>query len=417
MQSVRLPSRAVQRQHQLSVQALLVGIGGGERLELADERRSASERELCVDSLDLGGQPQFGQARHRAALGSLEDDIVQRGTAPERKGPRTKLHRIFELPRPSLGDQALELREVETVGVDMDLIAGWPRAQHVRAQLPPECVHVALHELVRGGRRPLSPELVDETVGGDRLIGVQQQHGQQRALLGGAEPYGLLPVENLERAKNPESHHPPRGRADRNTVLEPRLYRASTVAQPEPATVAAHDADTTSRLCRKGRNMRRKSIVGALALLAVAAMVAAGAISASSGEGGAQGANALVGTWDATISRGPVLPPLKSLQTFTKDQTIVESGSDSFFRSPAYGVWEYIGDRTFATTTIFHRFSTAGVYLGTQKINGIRQVSPDGETYTATAAFQVLDLDGNVIASGQAAGTAKRVHVERSDQP
>ena len=147
--------------------------------------------------------------------------------------------------------------------------------------------------------------------------------------------------------------------------------------------------------------MRRKSIVGALALLAVAAMIAAGAISASSGEGGAQGANALVGTWEATISRGPVLPPLKSLQTFTKDQTLVESGSDSLFRSPAYGVWEYIGDRTFATTSIFHRFSTTGVYLGAQKIKSLRQVSPDGETYTATGVFQVLDLDGNVIATGQ----------------
>ena len=163
--------------------------------------------------------------------------------------------------------------------------------------------------------------------------------------------------------------------------------------------------------------MRRKSIVGALALLAVAAMVAAGAISASSGEGGAQGANALVGTWEATISRGPALPPLKSLQTFTKDQTLVESGSDSLYRSPAYGVWEYVGDRTFATTAIFHRFSTAGVYLGAQKIKSLRQVSPDGETYTATGAFEVLDLDGNVIATGQTTGTAKRVHVERPDQP
>ncbi len=163
--------------------------------------------------------------------------------------------------------------------------------------------------------------------------------------------------------------------------------------------------------------MHRKSIVGTLALLAVAAMIAAGAISASSGEGGAQGANALVGTWEATVSRGPVLPPLKSLQAFTKDQTIVESGSDSFFRSPAYGVWEYIGDRTFATTSIFHRFSTTGAYLGTQKINAIRQVSPDGETFTATGAFQLLDLDGNVIASGQSTSTGKRVHVERSDQP
>ena len=36
---------------------------------------------------------------------------------------------------------------------------------------------------------------------------MQEQHAEQRALLGGAEPHRLLPVENLERAENPELHH------------------------------------------------------------------------------------------------------------------------------------------------------------------------------------------------------------------
>ena len=161
----------------------------------------------------------------------------------------------------------------------------------------------------------------------------------------------------------------------------------------------------------------RKSVFGLIAALALAAMVAAGAISAS-GERGGHGANAIVGTWEATVSRGTVLPPLKSLQTFTSDHTLLESGSDSMFRSPGYGVWEYVGDRTFATTGVFHRFSPTGVYLGTQKINGTRKVSRDGESYTAVAVFQLLDLDGNVIGGGQATGTATRMHVERiPDQP
>ena len=161
----------------------------------------------------------------------------------------------------------------------------------------------------------------------------------------------------------------------------------------------------------------KKSVFGVIAALALAAMVAAGAISASGNDGG-HGANALVGTWEATISRGPVLPPLKSLQTFTGDHTFVESGSDSMFRSPGYGVWEYVGDRTFATTGVFHRFSPTGVYLGTQKIKSTRKVSPDGESFTAVSVFELLDLDGNVIGGGQATATATRMHVERiPDQP
>ena len=123
----------------------------------------------------------------------------------------------------------------------------------------------------------------------------------------------------------------------------------------------------------------KKSILGAIAVLAVAAMIVAGAISASSGDAGRHGANGIVGSWEATVDRGPAFPPLVTLHTFTGDGSIVETGSDTMFRSPAIGTWEYVGDRTFATTMVMHRFSPAGVYLGTGRINANRRLSQDGE--------------------------------------
>jgi hypothetical protein len=166
--------------------------------------------------------------------------------------------------------------------------------------------------------------------------------------------------------------------------------------------------------------IQKRTFVGAIALILIATMVAAGAISASDGDddhGPGKGAT-IVGTWDVTVSRGPVLPPVKSFQTFNRGGTIVETANDTLFRSPSHGAWEYVGERTYATTTVFHRFSPTGAYLGTQKIDANRQLSHDGEMYTAVAVSRMFDPDGNLTFSGRATATAKRLKVERiPDQP
>ena len=163
----------------------------------------------------------------------------------------------------------------------------------------------------------------------------------------------------------------------------------------------------------------KKSILGALAVLALAAMIAAGAISASSGDAGRHGANGIVGSWEATVDRGPAFPSLVTLHTFTGDGSMVETGSDTMFRSPAIGTWEYVGDRTFATTMVLHRFSPTGVYLGTGRINANRRLSQDGESYTAVAVLELRDPAGNVLVSGlRSTAIGKRIEVERiPDQP
>ena len=164
----------------------------------------------------------------------------------------------------------------------------------------------------------------------------------------------------------------------------------------------------------------KKSMFGAIAvLLALATMVASGAVSASSGESGDHGANAIVGSWEATVNRGPAFPSLRTFHTFTRDGSMVETGSDSMFRSPAIGSWEYVGNRTFATTMVMHRFSPTGEYLGTSKLNANRRLSEDGQTYTAVSVLEQRDPSGNLIVGGlRSTAAGKRMEVERiPDQP
>ena len=170
----------------------------------------------------------------------------------------------------------------------------------------------------------------------------------------------------------------------------------------------------------------KRTFLGVILLIALGAMLVAGATSAADpGQQRAPGdlidrlfGTQIVGTWEATVNRGPVLPPLTSLHTITSDHTLVESGSDTLFRSPSYGVWEYVGNRTYATTMVFHRFNSVGAHIGSMKVNANRRVSEDGETYVGVAVNQVLDLAGNVIGGGRATVTARRMHVESiPDQP
>lgn len=164
--------------------------------------------------------------------------------------------------------------------------------------------------------------------------------------------------------------------------------------------------------------MTRKwsQLVLVVALMVVA--VSAGAISAAAGgsdDGDERGLgrHGIVGTWQATVNRGPVLAAVKSLHVFTKENTMIESGNDTLYRSPSYGVWKYVGNRTYATTMVSHRFSPTGAYLGTHKINANRQLSHDGDSYTGVAVGELRDPDGNLLASlPQATVVATRLQQE-----
>ena len=154
-------------------------------------------------------------------------------------------------------------------------------------------------------------------------------------------------------------------------------------------------------------------------VVAIAATVLAAGVAASTADQGSGPADPIlphqeiVGTWEAIVDRGPPLGTLASLHTFTSDHTFVETGNDTLFRSPGIGVWKYIGDYTYASTMVLHRFNAAGVAIGSIKVVGNRRVAPDGQSYVGIAINEIRDLAGNVIVTGRATVTGRRMQPEQ----
>ena len=85
LQRLRLPPGAIQREHQLPVQALAQRMLGDEPLELADQLAMAPVRELGVDRLRERGQPQLLQPPDLRRRERLVGDVGQRRAPPQRE--------------------------------------------------------------------------------------------------------------------------------------------------------------------------------------------------------------------------------------------------------------------------------------------------------------------------------------------
>jgi len=156
---------------------------------------------------------------------------------------------------------------------------------------------------------------------------------------------------------------------------------------------------------------RSFAVIGVL----VAIAVSAGAISASAG--GDHHGPKLVGTWMVDVNRGPALPPLKSLQSYTGGHNVIEiANGGATVRSPSHGAWDKIGGRKYGTTVIFFRYDpVSGAYLGTLKIRHELEVAEDGQSFTGVAIGELRDANGNLLPGSNTRKdtvTAERINVE-----
>lgn len=149
----------------------------------------------------------------------------------------------------------------------------------------------------------------------------------------------------------------------------------------------------------------------------VLAVIAVGAsVIATAGAKSDSAANTLAGTWTVTVNRPPPLPTVASLQVYTADGSMVESGNDSASRSPQYASWTRVGGREYAATGVFFRFDPqTGAFLGRQKINRTIELAQDGQSFTFRGSSTVLDANGNVVATVPASGSGQRLQVD--EQP
>jgi hypothetical protein len=163
----------------------------------------------------------------------------------------------------------------------------------------------------------------------------------------------------------------------------------------------------------------KRPVIGMIAAIVLAVAVAVGAISASAGNKGTgdSASPKLVGSWMVNVDRGPSLPPLKSLQSYSGGGTVVEiANGGATVRSPAHGTWKRIGNRLYGSTTVFFRYDpVSGAFIGTLKLRHELELAQDGQSFSGVAIGELRDANGNLLPGSNTRRdlvTAVRITVE-----
>ena len=204
-----LAARPVERQHQLLPQPLPQGVARGERVELGNEHRMPAERQICVDPLLEEPEPHllepggFGRRERLVQLG-------ERRPAPERQRLCEDSGRVRRIParerRTSLAGKALGQLHVELAVRDDEHVPGAPGRETPLGESLAELRDVDLKRLHGGLRDALAPQVVDQLRHRHRAVRVQEQVGEERALLARGNRDAPAVVGHLERAEKAEFH-------------------------------------------------------------------------------------------------------------------------------------------------------------------------------------------------------------------
>ena len=106
VQSLRLPARTVQRDHELPQEALAQRVLGDEPLELADDVAVATELEIGVDPLRERGEAELVQPPDLRLREVLERELARARSPPQ-------LERAHELLAALLGREPARVRRAQ----------------------------------------------------------------------------------------------------------------------------------------------------------------------------------------------------------------------------------------------------------------------------------------------------------------
>ncbi len=176
--------------------------------QLANELAVASEREIGVDPqldrrqpdlLEPGDGPwaKLSYARS-ASAGPLHSDSASR------RRWEASAARSSSEQAPRLVDQPLEAVEIERLGLDPGAYPG----ERVISRVLGSALRSRETFTRSGGavlRRVLAPQLVDQPVGGNDLVGMQEEHREQRPRFATAEGELDAFVPHLERSEDRNS--------------------------------------------------------------------------------------------------------------------------------------------------------------------------------------------------------------------
>ncbi len=197
------------------------------------QARSASMR----NSVAVIRTPAPDRPGWRAAATAGRRRAAARATAPSASpssgGRRPRIARGQR--GPALGDPRLELLHVQVAVREAQQVPGRPVDEYPALGVTDDLaqpVHVDADEVVRGMRRVVAPDLVDQHVGRDKLARAHKQAGEQRPPLGGADRRPPLRGQHFKRTKDAEPHQVGLSERTRSSGLQLDVGPHSITTQP-----------------------------------------------------------------------------------------------------------------------------------------------------------------------------------------
>ena len=187
-QRVSLAPGPVQREHPLVPEPLAERMGRGERLQLRDELPVPAAGQQRLGPRLQRGQALLLQTAGLRAGGGHRVEVGQRRPAPQAQGLIEVARRRGGIARGqrrvAFGGELLEPQRVQFAGRYPQQVAGRPGHQPAglagRAERLAQLRQADLQAVGGPIGRLAGPQLLDQPVGGDDLVGVRQQHGQDR---------------------------------------------------------------------------------------------------------------------------------------------------------------------------------------------------------------------------------------------
>ena len=173
LQRIRLPSGAVERQHQLPLQTLLKRVLSGECLELRHELARTPQCELGVEPIHADSQPQLLETPDLRLCEVEQSNLLQRRATPqpERLGKRGA--RALALTRraesAALLGEPLEAQAVQLLRIDVQEITAGASLEDPVTQTAPQPRDRHLKR-IRRVRRGIAKQLVDDPFARDDLV-------------------------------------------------------------------------------------------------------------------------------------------------------------------------------------------------------------------------------------------------------
>ena len=208
--SLCLSPRAIEREHELTEEALSEWMVAYEGLQLGYQLVAAAELQVGVDPVLERQESALFQPLCLARSERFVEDVRQCGTPPQgERGPKG----IRGLSRSSANNglvtasvEALETVEVELAGLDAKQVARGTCHEAAFAERLAHPRDGGVERMACARGRAFSPQPVDQAVTRDRLVRVEEKEGEQHALLRPTERKLTAVVQHLDGAENPELH-------------------------------------------------------------------------------------------------------------------------------------------------------------------------------------------------------------------